>query len=75
MSVREEFEKAFDEAFPEIYCPELEDTFAGAKWAALWMAERCAKEMDELVNLEPSPFGPWLRKLASELKSGGEGEK
>lgn len=42
MTIREEFEKAFDSGNPSIFGHE-DNEFLIALWAANWMAERCAE--------------------------------
>jgi len=57
MSIKEEFDKAFESKFEQSLGPERLDSESVALWAAKWMAERCAKIVDsyegELGELWP----------------------
>jgi hypothetical protein len=48
VSVRDEFEKAFSERYPNGSKPPFKNhNFTAALWAATWAMERCAKELQK----------------------------
>jgi len=76
-SIKEEFEEEFKKMFGYGSKPTERDYKV-----ARWMAERCAKISDTELKAESETWtlcAAWIsehiRQLASEFKSGGEGEK
>ena len=63
MTLREEFEKAFDEAWET-----RETSYEIALWAAKWTTERCAIEIDnEIFTYDRVRHAEMCRNVAKEL--------
>ena len=67
MSIREEFENAFNDWYIQTGNDRYVDPLESALWAAKWMAERCADIVDDYY-IEGAITGDTIIKLAKELE-------
>ena len=74
MSLKDEFEKAFNEDNTVVGGLYTVTSYESALWAAQWMAERCAKKVAESpVGSDMWDLSAMIRKLAKQL--GGSDDK
>ncbi len=81
MSIRTEFEKAFEDEFiysngTMIKVP-INDHIGYALWAAQWMAEKIAVELEPVIDngvvvLSTGEITSFIRQLAKELSTNSE---
>jgi hypothetical protein len=69
MSIKEEFEKAFEEKYGTLRTNEWHFQRMSSLWAAKWMGERCAKVAEGSGHYCLSDTAKAIRTLAKELES------